>query len=183
MRRALVPAVIVVAIAALIALLAYGVAKQGDDSSIDASLAKGRHPAAPTNRALPLLRGRGTRRLADYRGRVVVLNVWASWCEPCKTETPLLERLQRQISARGGTVVGVTYKDLTGDAEAFVRRYGLTYPVLRDVSGDFAQAFGVTGVPETFVLDRTGRIVAARRFQVDQRWIDGNVLPLLGARA
>ncbi len=182
-RRAGLPIAVVLTCAAVIALLAFGVANQADDSSIDVALAKGIHPHAPEPaRALPVLGLTLTRRLSDYRGRVVVLNVWASWCEPCKTETPLLERLQHRIAARGATVLGVTYKDLTSDAQAFVRRYHMTYPVLRDVSGDFAQAYGITGVPETFVLDRSGELVAARRFQVDGRWLERAVLPLLEPR-
>ena len=77
--------------------------------------------------------------LASLRGKVVVLNFWASWCEPCQTEAPLLEHAQGQLARHGATVLGVTYQDTAPDSEGFVRRYHLTYPELRDVTSEFAQ--------------------------------------------
>lgn len=177
MRRGLSLAVIAAA-AALVALLAYGVVSQRTDTSIDDAVAKGERIPAP-RASLPLLGGRGERSLADYRGKVVVLNFWASWCPPCVKELPLLERTQRRIEGRGATVLGVNYKDLPEDALNFVRRFHLSYPSLRDRDGEYAQRYATVGFPETFVIDRRGRIAANRRGPVDRRWLARTLPPLL----
>lgn len=180
MRRFLLPGLVVLATVALLALLAFGVAQQGTSSSIDAAVARGQLPAAPdATRALPILAGSGTESLVALRGKVVVLNVFASWCVPCKAEATVLEGAQRQIAPHDATVVGVTYLDNSSDSERFVQAEHITYPVLRDVSGDFVRSFGTTGVPETFVIDRRGRIVALRRYQVNATWLDQAVARVL----
>jgi len=162
----------------LVGLLVFGVLQTGDDSSIDQAVARGERPPAH-DAALPLLAGGGSRRLADYRGDgYVVVNFFASWCAPCADEAPLLNRLQRRLAGRG-TVVGVAWNDATDDARAFVREHGLRYPVLRDVDGAFADAYGVKGMPETFVLDPRGRIVALQRSELTPQWVTAAVDPLL----
>ena len=99
-----------------------------DDSSIDQAVARGEHPASRTTPSLPLLDGGGARTLADYRGDgYVVVNFFASWCEPCAEEAPLLNRLQRRLAGRG-TVVGVAWNDASEDARGFVREHGVDYP-------------------------------------------------------
>jgi cytochrome c biogenesis protein CcmG/thiol:disulfide interchange protein DsbE len=173
MRRFLLPGLVVCAAVALLALLAFGVAHEGTDTSIDAAVAKGLRPNAPdATTALPLLGSTGTARLTDFRGKVVVVNVFASWCDPCKAEAPVLEQAQHQLTRRDGTVLGVTYLDNASDSQQFVRDHHITYPVVRDVSGSFVRAFGATGVPETFVIDRAGHVIALRRFQLDSRWLN-----------
>jgi cytochrome c biogenesis protein CcmG, thiol:disulfide interchange protein DsbE len=179
-KRIAVPGVVVVVAAALVGLLAYGLLAKGEDRSIDDSVKRGQPVSAPgLGRALPVLDAAGRRSLASYRGKVVVLNFWASWCVPCRTETPLLERLQKRIAPLGATVVGVNYRDTTTDANAFARRYGLTYPSLRDVDGELAQDYGTRALPETFVIDRAGKVTAVSRGQVDARFLDRTVDPLL----
>lgn len=162
--------VVAVAAAALVGLLAYGVAKQGPSRSLDAAIEAGRHPPAPnTTRPLPVLDGLATRTatLAHWRGKVVVLNFWASWCDPCAAEAPLLERAQRLLAADGeGTVVGITYKDVSGDSLSEIKRYGLSYPNLRDADGSFAAGFGTDQLPETFVINRRLHVVAISRGQI-----------------
>jgi cytochrome c biogenesis protein CcmG/thiol:disulfide interchange protein DsbE len=143
-----------------------------------AQLARGELERAP-ELELPKLGGGGNGSLADYRGEVVVLNFWASWCEPCKAESPLLERWHRRMVKQGGTVLGVDMLDLTSRAEEFIDDYGLTYPMLKDREGDGMELFGVIAYPETFLIDREGRIAAAERGPVDEEWMQTNVVPLL----
>jgi cytochrome c biogenesis protein CcmG, thiol:disulfide interchange protein DsbE len=180
MRRALspVPIAVVCVLLALLALLAYGLAQNEPDRGVDEALARGEREEAPALE-LPKLGGRGSASLADYRGQVVVLNFWASWCEPCKDESPLLQRWHRRIRDGGGTVLGVDMLDVTDRAQAFIDEYGLTYPMLKDKDGEGLERFGVVQYPETFVIDRQGRIAAVRRGPVDEDFMQTSVAPLL----
>jgi cytochrome c biogenesis protein CcmG, thiol:disulfide interchange protein DsbE len=180
MRRVLspVPIAVICVLVALLALLAYGLVQNEPDRSLDRALARGEREPAPALE-LPKLGGAGKASLADYRGRVVVLNFWGTWCKPCKDESPLLERWHRRIRDRGATVLGVDMLDVTSDAENFIADYGLTYPMLKDRDGDGIEAFGVIQYPETFVIDRQGRIAAIRRGPVDDSFMRSSVEPLL----
>ncbi|MGZ4597159.1 MAG: TlpA disulfide reductase family protein, partial [Actinomycetes bacterium] len=157
MKRSAVPIVVAMLAAALVGLLVYGVVARRDDTSLDSAVRKGQRPAAPgAGVALPVLDGAGRQSLADLRGKVVVLNFWASWCGPCENEAPVLERAQRRLAASGGTVLGVTYKDDASASRDFVKKYKLTYPSLRDDRLDLAPKYGTTKLPETFVIDKAG---------------------------
>jgi cytochrome c biogenesis protein CcmG/thiol:disulfide interchange protein DsbE len=171
---------ITLAAAALIGLLAYGVASKGSDTTLDQSIADGRPAAAPVA-ALPRLGASGTGSLADYRGKPVLLNVWASWCPPCKEEIPLLEKAHQRMAAGGGTVLGVDVQDDQHDALAFLHSKGVTFPSLRDRDRSYAHSFGVTGYPESFLIDRAGRVVALSRGPVNQSWLDAQLPKVLGA--
>jgi cytochrome c biogenesis protein CcmG/thiol:disulfide interchange protein DsbE len=178
-RPSLPVLLVVVGVAGLLGLLAYGVASQERDRSIEQALERGEREPAP-DISLPPLDGGPERSLSDWRGRVVVLNYWASWCEPCREESPLLERWHRRISKRNGTVLGVDVLDVTSDAKRFIAEYGLTYPQLRDRDGSTQEEFGTVAYPETFVIDARGRIVASRRGPVDDDFMRDTVVPLLG---
>jgi cytochrome c biogenesis protein CcmG, thiol:disulfide interchange protein DsbE len=175
-RRRALPILATLAGACLIALLIYGVTAQSVNRSLDELVARGRHPSAPeAARSLPVLGGHGESSLASLKGRVVVLNFWASWCEPCQVEAPLLERFQRRLERHGGTVLGVTYLDASPDSQSFVRRYHLTYPNLRDNVGTFAHAYGTNQLPESFTVDRQGRIVALSRGEIGEPFLKNAV--------
>jgi cytochrome c biogenesis protein CcmG, thiol:disulfide interchange protein DsbE len=176
MRRFAIPAVAITIAVALLALLGFGVAALGTSTSIDAAVARGAYPMAPSSHLqLPILGSSGTESLAQFRGKVVVLNIFASWCQPCQAEAPILEHEQQQIAKDGATVLGVTYQDDSSASESFVRQNHLTYPVIRDVNGDLARAFAADGVPETFVINRQGRIVALQREQLAGSWLQQTV--------
>jgi cytochrome c biogenesis protein CcmG, thiol:disulfide interchange protein DsbE len=171
-KRSAVPIVVAVLAAALVGLLVYGVVARRDDTSLDSAVRKGQRPAAPgAGVALPVLDGSGRRTLAELRGRVVVLNFWASWCGPCEDEAPVLERAQRKLAGSGGTVLGVTYKDDADSSREFVKKYKITYPSLRDDRLDLAPKYGTTKLPETFVLDKAGHVVAMSRGEVSQDFL------------
>ncbi len=99
--------------------------------------------------------------LSSLRGKAVVLNVWASWCGPCKEEAPFLEQMWRDRRKRDVVVVGLDANDFRADARKFAKRFGLTFPLLYDGPGKTLGGFGVDGFPETFVIDREGRVVEA----------------------
>jgi cytochrome c biogenesis protein CcmG, thiol:disulfide interchange protein DsbE len=168
-----VPILATLAGAGLIGLLVYGVSAKSASRTLDEQVAHGRAPLAPdATRELPLLTGHDQTTLAAFRGKVVVLNFWASWCEPCQTEAPLLERAQQRLSADRATVLGVTYLDASPDSRAFARRFHITYPNLRDTNGDFAHAYGTDQLPESFILDRAGRVRALSRGEINQAFLN-----------
>ena len=168
------PILISLAGALLIGLLVYGVTTKSASRTLDTSVHEGRHPLAPdASRLLPVLGASGKSSLAARRGKVVLLNFWASWCPPCAAESPLLERNQARLAAHGGTVLGVAYEDNSRDSQAFVRRYHLSYPILRDTeNGDFARSYGTDQLPESFIIDRSGHVIALERGEIEQKFID-----------
>lgn len=182
-RRSFVPTVVVVLAVALVALLVYGVVNRNEDTTLDEAVKGGKRPIAPeATLALPLLNGGGRTALGDQRGKVVVLNFWASWCEPCRAEAKLLERAHRNLQRAGaGTVLGATYNDAVDDSKRFEREFKITYPSVRDVGTNLAKAYGTRALPETFVLDGNGRIVAISRGQISQRFLDDALARAKGA--
>jgi cytochrome c biogenesis protein CcmG, thiol:disulfide interchange protein DsbE len=136
----------------VVALLAYGFRTNPRD--IPSPLV-GR-PAAPF--ALTAFDGKPLS-LAALHGKVVVLNFWASWCNPaCYDEAPVLERTWQTYAERGVVVVGVDMQDTAEAAQAFIRRFGLTFANAPDPQGKVAVEYGVYGVPETFFVARDGTI-------------------------
>jgi cytochrome c biogenesis protein CcmG, thiol:disulfide interchange protein DsbE len=168
-----VPIVVGGLAAALIALLVYGVVHGGQDTTLDDAVKKGERPTAPgLTMRLPILDGEGQQSLADYKGKIVVLNFWASWCEPCRTEAPILANTQKQLTSKHlGTVLGATYNDAAEDSAAFEREFKVSYPSLRDVGTDLAHKYGTRALPETFVIDAKGRVVAVSRGVVKQSFL------------
>jgi cytochrome c biogenesis protein CcmG/thiol:disulfide interchange protein DsbE len=96
--------------------------------------------------------------LSELRGQVVVLNFWASWCSPCRREAPALQSVWESYQDQGVAFVGVTYRDAKDASLAFIDEYGLTYPNGLDEMGRISGDYGVTAVPETYVIDRAGQV-------------------------
>jgi cytochrome c biogenesis protein CcmG, thiol:disulfide interchange protein DsbE len=147
------------AVAGLLGLLVWSVVRS--DGGAAAELEQGKSPVAPVF-TLDRLDGAGRLSLSDLRGKAVIVNFWASWCEPCKDEAPFLQRTYERYRGRGLVVLGIDVEDFTKDARRFVARYGLTYPSVRDVKKETIGKWGVTGYPETFFVDRRGRLVGER---------------------
>ncbi len=163
-RRTIVGVLVGVGVAAVIALLVVGLVNRGVGDRIDDALAAGERPDAPSV-TLPLLVGHpdlgpeGTEvSLAQFEGQPVVVNFWASWCVPCRTEAPVLEGIWQDYKDRGVVVLGIDTQDLTDNAREFVDEVGMTYPTVRDGTDGTERDFEVTGVPETFLVDSDGRI-------------------------
>ena len=107
-------------------------------------------------------------RLEDYHGSVVLLNVWATWCLPCREEMPSIERLYQELGPKGLRVVAVSVDDSGAEADVreFVREFGLTFEVLHDPTGRILQTYQMIGVPETFLIDRSG-VIRKKAFAAD----------------
>lgn len=127
--------------------------------------------------AVPDLQG-GTVRLSDLRGKVVFLNLWATWCEPCRQEMPAMEMLYREFAHQDFTMLAVS-EDSNG-AEAvrpFVAEFGFTFPVGLSPDGAVGKKYGITGYPETYLIDKSGQVVA--HFVGPRNWADNNVRGML----
>ncbi len=115
--------------------------------------------SAPAFTATDLKTGRPAT-LADFKGEVVLLNIWATWCEPCKIEMPSLEQLEKDVGPQGLKIVAVSIDEGGPDVvRQFARDYGLTFRILHDQSGRIQRIYQTTGVPESFVINRQGTIV------------------------
>ena len=134
-------------------LLALLVWKLAQGSGKETAIGK----AAP-DFTLSRLDGDGTLQLSSLRGKVVVLNFWASWCFPCKEEAPALAAAAKRWGDRV-VVLGVDVNDVRGDARRFADKYGLTYPLVHDNENVTSPKYGLTGLPETFFIDRGGKVV------------------------
>ncbi|MCL7452823.1 MAG: TlpA family protein disulfide reductase [Anaerolineae bacterium] len=97
--------------------------------------------------------------LSELRGQVVVVNFFASWCNPCREEAPDLEQAWQEYQDQGVQVLGIAYKDASSKAQAFLAEFDVTYPSGIDPGSRTSRAYGVTGVPETFIIDQQGRLV------------------------
>jgi cytochrome c biogenesis protein CcmG/thiol:disulfide interchange protein DsbE len=118
-------------------------------------------------------------RLSSLKGKPVVLNFWASWCDPCNEETPLLQATWQRYQADGVTFIGVDYQDQRQAAEQFLQKYHVTYPTGPDTSGTISVDFGVSNVPATVFIDRSGVVVRQILGPVDAKTLEGEIQQLL----
>jgi cytochrome c biogenesis protein CcmG/thiol:disulfide interchange protein DsbE len=121
-----------------------------------------------------------TLKLADLRGQVVVVNFWASWCIPCEQEAAELENTWRRYKDKGVVFIGVDYVDTETAAKAFMQRFDITYPNGPDLGTRISQAYRIKGVPETYVVDKTGRLASVKIGPFQQGEMAGVIEPLLG---
>lgn len=166
-------AFVVVAVIAFVGLLAYGLAQKAPNTSIGESLADGRLADAPPFEVDALEAGEPGKRLralwrraeADRRvalrelgGAPIVLNLWASWCAPCRQEADLLQETWREVRGEGVLFLGLNMQDARVDARGFLAEFGIDYPTVREPGRETARDYGATGVPETFFLTADGRV-------------------------
>ena len=144
----------VVAVAALLAITGYAVTRPANHVQFAAA---GPPRPLPTAELTPLSEAEFEGVLVGLRGRPVIVNIWASWCAPCRTETPLLERTW---IASGGdiTIIGVDSKDSPADAIKFLREFDVTYPTVFDIEGTIRARLGLRGFPTTYVFDSAGTL-------------------------
>ena len=168
--------IVTLAALALIGLLTFGLLTQGASS-----LEPG--DEAP-DAQLPVLGSEETRSVSDFRGEWVLANFWASWCTPCREESPTLQRFSEQQNGEV-IVLGIDTQDLSDDAVAFVEEFGLTYPMLRDPDTEepLSDDYGATGLPESFLIDPEGRVAAICRGPVTAEDLEEVVLPTVQGRA
>jgi thiol-disulfide isomerase/thioredoxin len=129
------------------------------NGGVAAALDRGKTPVAPSF-ALKSLSGSGSIKLETYSGRVIVVNFWASWCGPCRAETPALNRAWKHWKSHLVTFIGVDTRDAKGDGRSFAHGAHISYPVGYDGSGRTARTYGVGALPATFVISPRGRVVA-----------------------
>lgn len=115
--------------------------------------------------------------MQDHRGRIIVLNVWASWCAPCRAEAPILKKISEKYQALGVDFVGLNIRDSTIAARAFEKNFGITYPSLVDTGGElllrFAGDLNPSAIPSTLLVDRQGRVAAAILGKVTEAMLTG----------
>jgi cytochrome c biogenesis protein CcmG/thiol:disulfide interchange protein DsbE len=185
------------AVALFVALLVYGLVSKPANKTIDSSLAEAKAPPAPgftlevlqrgspgprLERRLEAAASDGQLALGELRGAPVVLNFWASWCPPCRTEAPRLERSWRGSRGRGVVFLGLDMQDLTGDAREFIREFGISYPNVRDPGDEVARDWGVTGLPETFFVSPRGRVVAHVIGAISSRQLEEGIAAAVAGR-
>jgi cytochrome c biogenesis protein CcmG/thiol:disulfide interchange protein DsbE len=164
----------VLVVALLVTLLAWQVVRTDQGRALGSKVDSGERPQAPVFE-LDRLDQDGKFSLASMRGKVVVLNFWASWCAPCKDEAPALERAWQRWREQDVVVLGVDVQDLDSDARRFVERYGLTYPILRDPKNWTWGHYGLTALPETWFVDREGRLAERINGPVTVAMLDRNI--------
>ncbi len=117
--------------------------------------------------------------LSDYRGKLVMINFWASWCPPCNSEMPDLQSYYEQHQDEDFIILGVNYQDTPDKVQAFVEKYSVTFPILLDSDGRIANLFGVQGLPTSFFVDKEGNVLGYQPGPVTKEMLEDGITPLL----
>lgn len=186
------PLLAIAAVGALLGLLGWATFTAGKGRNLVARVAAGERPPAPAfelevvwprtefwPRNLRPAVTDGRLGLSEIRGRRIVLNFWASWCIPCREEAPILGRSARAYAGKV-VFVGVDVQDLRSDALAFLREFEVPYVSLRDKGNKTYEGYGLSGVPETYYLDRRNRIVAHTQGAVSRRSLEDGITATQG---
>lgn len=123
--------------------------------------------------------GKSTAKLSDLKGKVVVMNFWAAWCVECRVEAEDIEQAWRKYAADDVVFVGIAYADVEPNSLAYMKEFGITYPNAPDLGTDIADAYEITGVPETFIIDQTGEIAHVQIGPVNTAVLDTIISQLL----
>lgn len=140
------------------------------------------HPAP--NFSLVMLHsdsGKSALSLSNFKGKAVVLNFWASWCQPCKDELPLLENAWKQLQAQKKDIVllGIDFQESSSDATSFLQQYGITYLVGRDANGSIASKYAVTSLPQSIFIDRNGTVTSREPKELTAQELSRNLESLI----
>jgi peroxiredoxin len=148
------------------------------DRLVAAGLGVPKQPIEAEDFELASLAG-GKAKLSSYRGRVVFLNFWATWCPPCRAEMPSMERLHQRLAGRGLEIVAVDLQEPKSTVQKFVKDNSLTFTVLLDASGAVGGAWGAQSIPTTYLIDRKGGVIA--RSVGGREWDSADMVALLEA--
>jgi thiol-disulfide isomerase/thioredoxin len=113
----------------------------------------------PSDFTVPLLTG-GTQQLSALRGKVVIFNIWATWCPPCRAEMPSMEALYKKFKNSGLEILAIDSREAGPDVARFINANGFTFPIGLDISGDITGPYGTGYIPTTYIIDRSGKIIS-----------------------
>jgi cytochrome c biogenesis protein CcmG, thiol:disulfide interchange protein DsbE len=133
------------------------------------------HPAPNFTLGMLSLHSTAPISLANFKGKAIVLNVWNSTCVPCVNEAPLMQSQWQRVQSQGIVFIGIDFQDLKSDGLSFLKKYGITYPNVLDVSGSTAISYGVTATPETLFINRQGVVVSRVISELSEQTFQSNL--------
>lgn len=176
-KMMLIAAVILI-VGGLGTLIWMGLQLNEEPTTVFSEQAKAQQGGTAVNFALDTLAG-GSVALADYKGEVVVMNFWATWCPPCRAEMPGLNRFYEAHEDEGLIVLAINAQESAETVRPFIDTNGFTFPILLDLEGQVAQQYSTRSFPTTFIIDRTGTIQHVQTGEISEEELEAIVLPLL----
>jgi peroxiredoxin len=181
MRRYALPGAITVVVIAFLIVLVVGLSHTGPSNEVFSQIQAGHTPKAPDPELeLPLIGTKAAQSTAKYRGHYLMVNFFAGWCTDCQSEIGEVALARKMLSAHDGKVLGVTWDDSSSDALKFMARNKLTYAAVSDANSTLSNAYGVNGVPESFIINPQGKVVAARPCPLTNGWVIKTLDRVLG---